>query len=110
MSVENGAWWGMSMQDDDREDRGEFREVGTCGQIAAGLENYVKELNCVLNEASLKGWGVGRVRGVGLEEQFGVFAERSWGLGRDGLEAAPKAACCPGKGWVGGSCSHLVKK
>ena len=92
------------MQDDDREDGGEFREVGTCGQTVAGLENYVKELNCVLNEASLRG------QGVGLEEQFGVFAERSWRLGRDGLEAAPKAACCPGKGRAGGSCSHLVKK
>lgn len=83
MSLENGARQGMSVWDDDREDRGKFREAGTCGQIAAGRENDVKEFNCVLNEAS---WG-----GGWLAEQFPVFAERPWGLGRDGLEVAPKA-------------------
>ena len=49
------------MWNDDREERGKFREVGMCGQIATGRENYVKELNCVLNEAS---WGAGRVQGL----------------------------------------------
>lgn len=75
-----------------------------CGQIAEGLEDYIKELNYVRNEASMGG-GAGQVAICTGRAVLREFAERSWGLGRDGPEVAPKAVCCP----VGGGQGVLLQ-
>lgn len=43
---------GMSMWEDDGEERGEFRKVGMWRQIVKDLDDHAKGLNCVLNKQS----------------------------------------------------------